>query len=285
MRPLLLLAASALALSVGACGPRTPAARAALDCPLRQGDLTRTSASPDGKVCTYSTSGGAEVTLQLVSTQGGVDSALTAIETNLLAGRVKPAEEAKGDAKADGKDEKYAKAADASAAGTDVADKAAKEAMADTAGVQVETKDGKAGVHVVTKDGKVVVDTDGDTDAEGNVHVNLPGIHVTANERDDSAQVQVGPIHIDAGGDGATIRMRRDVRLRGEALNPDRRGMRAMFIYKGDDLPNGYRVVGYEAGGPKSGPITVAVVKSKEAFDGDDIYNDVKRLVRKNGGV
>jgi len=57
-----------------------------------------------------------------------------------------------------------------------------------------------------------------------------------------------------------------------------------MFIYKGDDLPGGYRVVGYEAGGPKSGPITVAVVKSKESFDGDDIYNDVKRLVRKNGG-
>ena len=279
MRPLYLLAASALALTTAACGPQTPKARAALDCPMRQGDLTRTSASSDGKVCTYATSSGAEVTLQLVSTQGGVDSALTAIETNLLAGRVKPAEDAKGDAKdaakGEAKDDKAAKPEDAKAASSD-ADKAAKEATADAE---------KPGVHIETKDGKTVVTTDGDTDADGNVRVNLPGIHVVANERDDSAQVSVGPIHIDAGGDGATIRMRRDVRLRGEALNPDRRGMRAMFIYKGDDLPNGYRVVGYEAGGPKSGPITVAVVKSKESFDGDDIYNDVKRLVRKNGGV
>jgi hypothetical protein len=291
MRPLFLLAASALALSVGACGPKTPAARAALDCPMREGDLTRTSASPDGKVCTYSTSSGAEVTLQLVSTQGGVDSALTAIETNLLAGRVKPAEDAKADAKGpdakgEVKDDKAAKAEDVKGATSD-ADKAAKEAAADAdkTGVHVNVADGKNDVHVALKDGKSVVVTDGDTDADGNVRVNLPGIHVVANERDDSAQVSVGPIHIDAGGDGATIRMRRDVRLRGEALNPDRRGMRAMFIYKGDDLPDGYRVVGYEAGGPKSGPITVAVVKSKESFDGDDIYNDVKRLVRKNGGV
>ena len=306
MRPLLFLAASALALSVGACGPRTPAARAALDCPMRQGDLTRTSASPDGKVCTYATSGGAEVTLQLVSTQGGVDQALTAIETNLLAGRVKPAEDCKDakDAKAceaakaaaaeackDEKDPKACEAAKAAAAeGKDakatakaeegkaaasVADKAAKEASADSEG----------GIRIESKDGKTVVSTDGETDSEGNVRVNLPGVHVVANDRDDTAQVSVGPIHINAGGDGATIRMRRDVRLRGEALNPDRRGVRAMFLYKGDDLPDGYRVVGYEAGGPKAGPIAVAVVKSKEDFDGDDIYADVKRLVRKNGGV
>ena len=67
--------------------------------------------------------------------------------------------------------------------------------------------------------------------------------------------------------------MRRDVRLRGEALSRDRRGLRATFIYTGDDLPNGYRFVGYEAGGPKVGPITVAVVKSKsEGHDGSDIY-------------
>ena len=49
MRPLLLLAASTLALTTAACGPKTPAARAALDCPLTQGDLSRTPASADGK--------------------------------------------------------------------------------------------------------------------------------------------------------------------------------------------------------------------------------------------
>jgi hypothetical protein len=284
MRPLLLLAASTMALGAAGCAPKTPPVRAALDCPMRQGDLTRTSASPDGKVCTYSTSGGAEVTLQLVSTQGGVDNALANIETNLLAGRVKPAEEDKDGKAADGKpaDGKAAVAADdakadAAAAVTDgKADKAAREAADDAE---------KAGVQIETKDGRTIIHTQGE-DADGNVRVNLPGVHIVANENDDTAQVSVGPIHIDAGGDGATIRMRRDVRLRGEALSRNRRGMRATFIYTGEDLPDGYRFVGYEAGGPKAGPITVAIVKSKsEGPNGNELYPDVKRLVRKNGGV
>ena len=96
MKTLYLLAASVAALSLGACSNKAPAARAALDCPATEGDLTRTSASPDGKACTYTTSGGAEVTLQLIALQGGADNTLSAIETNLLANRVAPKpEEAK----------------------------------------------------------------------------------------------------------------------------------------------------------------------------------------------
>jgi hypothetical protein len=265
MKPLYLLAASALALTAGACGPKVPAARAALDCPATQGDLTRTSASPDGKACTYTTSGGAEVTLQLVAVQGGVDSTLSTIETHLLANRVAP-EAAKAT------EAKPAETA-ASKSAVSAADKAAKEAAEDTKDVDVNIQ--------VSKDGAIVSGSEG-----GTTRVDLPGIHIVANDDDDTAKVQVGPIKIDAGGDGATIRMRRDVRLRGESLNPDKRGLRATFIYTGDDLPEGYRFVGYEAGGPKRGPITVAVVKSKsEDHDGHDIYPDVKRLVRKNGGV
>ena len=117
------------------------------------------------------------------------------------------------------------------------------------------------------KDGKAVV-----AEGEGGVtRIDLPGIHIVADDNSDSAKVQVGPIRIDAGGDTATIRIRRDVRLRGEALNPERRGLRATFIYTGEDLPTGYRFVGYEAGGPKRGPLTVAVVISKsEGPDGGD---------------
>ena len=136
-----------------------------------------------------------------------------------------------------------------------------------------DKKDRSRHTGVVTEDG-------------GTTRVNLPGIHVVANENDETATVKVGPLTIDAGDDGATVRMRRDVRLRGEALNPEKRGLRAMFIYTGDDLPEGYRFVGYEAGGPKRGPITVAVVKSKsEGPDGSDLYPDLKKLVRRNGGV
>lgn len=261
MKTTLLVAASALALPLAACGPKTPPARAALDCPVTQGDLTRTSAASDGKSCTYATSSGAEVTLQLVSVDGGVDAALDRIETNLLAERLQP-----GPA-ADAKDS----AAPASSATVSDAERAAREAAEDTRGVAVDVK--------VSKDGEQ------DT-ASGVTRVNLPGVHIVANDADDSAEVQIGPLKVDAGDDSATIRVRRDVRLRGEALNPEQRGMRATFIYTGKDLPAGYRFVGYEAGGPKRGPITVAIVKARdEDPDGGEIYPDVKKLVRKNGGV
>ena len=281
MKTLYLLAASALALTAAACGPKVPAARASLECPARQGDLTRTSTAPDGKTCTYASPGGAEVTLQLVSLQGSVDNTLANIETHLLAGRMKPEEKAAAAAAA-GTQAAELKPADAKAAAS-AADQAAREASADAKGasVVVEREDHDS-VDIRAKDGKVVV-AEGDG---GTTRVDLPGIHIVANDDNDTAKVQVGPIHIDAGGDTATIRIRRDVRLRGEALNPERRGLRATFIYTGEDLADGYRFVGYEAGGPKRGPITVAVVKSKtEEHDDGDLHRDVKRLVRRNGGV
>ncbi|OHB30359.1 MAG: hypothetical protein A2790_17260 [Phenylobacterium sp. RIFCSPHIGHO2_01_FULL_69_31] len=278
MKPLYLACASAMALTAAACGPKVPAARAALECPMKQGDLTRTSASSDGKTCTYAAEGGAEVTLQLVSTQGGVDSTLAAIETNLLANRLTPEQQAAAGAATGA-------AAGGSAASAAAADAAAKQAAADTKGLDLDLKvDGKAvdAVNVEMKNGKTVV-----TEGEGSTtRIDLPGIHIVANDSDDTANIRVGPVNIDADEDTATIRVRRDVRLRGEALNPEKRGLRATFIYTGGDLPDGYRFVGYEAGGPKRGPLTVAVVRSKSGGpDGEDLYPDVKKLVRKNGGV
>ena len=265
MKPLYLACASALVLTAAACGPKVPPARTALDCPMTQGDLTRTSASPDGKACTYTNKGGAEVTLRLVNVAGSPDATLASIETSLLAGRRPAAPAADGDAKP-------AAPAKAGAAPGNDAEKAAKEAVEDTKSVSVNV-DGQGKTKVVTEDG-------------GTTRVNLPGVHIVANDDDDTADVRIGPLRFNAGKDGATVRIRRDVRLRGEALNPERRGLRAMFLYAGDDLPDGYRFVGYEAGGPKRGPITVAVVRSKsEAPDGGDLYPDVKKLVRKNGGV
>ena len=274
MKPLILLTASALALTAAACGPQVPPARAALDCPAKQGDLTRTSASPDGKACTYATSGGAEVTLELVSTPGGPDQALANIETTLIASTAAAAEAkagAKGVAEADKTSLDQIADARANATSKAQADKAIAEAEADAQDTEVNV--------TVSKDGKT-------TTSSGTTHVNLPGIHIVANDHNDTANVKIGPLTVDAGDDRATIRVRRDVRLRGEALNPKRRGMRATFIYTGDGLPQGYRFVGYEAAGPKAGPLTVAIVKSKtDGPDGSDIYPDVKRLVRLNGGV
>jgi hypothetical protein len=278
MKPIYLLAASALALTAAACGPKVPAARAALECPMKQGELTRTSASPDGKACTYASEGGTEVTLQLVSTAGGVDPALTTIENNLLAARGQPAAAKPGQTPAEPA-EAPAVAADGAAA------RAAKEAAADTKGLNIDGQiDGKHvdSVHVEMKDGKTTI-----KEGDGSVtRVDLPGIHIVADDEKDSANVKLGPVMINAGDDNAQIRIRRDVRLRGEAFNPEKRGMRATFIYTGDDLAGGYRYVGYEAGGPKRGPITVAVVKSKaEGPDDSGLHSAVKRLVRMNGGV
>ena len=112
----------------------------------------------------------------------------------------------------------------------------------------------------------------------------MPGIHVS--EEGDNAKVRIGPLKVDASGDDTTVNIYRDVRMKGEALSPQKRGLRATFIYTGKDLPAGYRYVGYEAGGPKAGPLTVAKVRSKvDTESGDKIYHDVQELVRRNGGV
>ncbi len=273
MKPHSLIAASALALSAAACGPQVPAVRAALECPATQGDLTRTSAAADGKTCTYVNDAGAEVTLQLVSVQGNVDATLASIEKTLLAGRGSgpdaPGKTATGEAKGT---ETPAAGAAASAR---AAEQATRQAMEDarSAGGSVELKADSKGLAVTTDDG-------------GTTRVELPGVHIVANDADDSAKVKIGPLSIDAAGDGAQVRMRRDTRLRGEPLRREKRGFRALFIYTGDDLPDGYRFVGYEAGGPKRGPITVATVRSRnDGPDGEEIYPDVKKLVRRNGGV
>lgn len=277
MKSLTLLTASALALTGAACSPKTPPQRAALDCPAKQGELTRSAAAADGKSCVYITPDGAEIQLQLVSTAGrGPDAALSAIEADLLADRGEGApSESNSPAKAE-KNAPEPKASTPPAATETQADKAIREAEEDSRGVTV----------------RVDIDTDGkshgaDQDG-GTTRVSLPGIRIVANEHDDTADVKVGPLSVKAGDDGVDLRVRRDVRLRGEAFNPQKRGIRATFIYTGKDLPAGLRFVGYEAAGPKAGPITVATVRSKlepDEHDTDSIYPDVKRLVRKNGGV
>lgn len=277
MKALSLAAVSAVALTTAACGNGPPPMRAALDCPQSQGDLTRTSAAPDGKTCIYASPGGAEVTLQLVSTQGGVENALTAVETNLMAERAKAEETAAAaaEAGANAAEAGATKPAAEAKAASSAAEQAQREANADTANVDVKIEVGKKGAIVTeSRTGDVT-------------RVELPGIHIVANDRDETAKVQVGPIKIDAGGDAATVRIGpRDVRLRGEQLSREKRGVKATFIYASDELRDGYRYVGYEAGGPKRGPITVAVVKSKtEEPDEGDLHRDVKRLVRKNGGI
>lgn len=283
MKPLFMLSACGLALmSLAACGPTTPpTARVALDCPSEQGDLKLSNEAADKKTCTYASRNGDEVSLRLIPVSSTYEAALLPIETELQG-----EQETAADAKAAGAsvDPKTAKAGAAEAAKAareaendafnDVR-KARKEADADTDRTGEHDSD-----HVSLAGGAITASSNGPSGDHANI--NLPGIHISAD--DDKANVSVGGVHVDAGEDGATVRMSRDVRLRGEALSRERRGFRATYILAKDNLKDGWKAVGYEAAGPKAGPITVAVFKARHG-DHHDVSEDVKRLVRRNGGV
>jgi hypothetical protein len=117
--------------------------------------------------------------------------------------------------------------------------------------------------------------------SDGRATVSLPGLRIDAEG--DKADVRIGALHVDAQGGGAVVRETHDVRLRGQALAFQRRGFRALYIVARGDLPDGLTSVGYEAGGPRKGPLAVAVVRMKS--HGHDIYQDVRRLVRRNAGI
>lgn len=285
MKFLMPVAASALALSAGACAAPTNTAvvTGRLDCPLNAGEMTRVSAAVDGKSCSYHEADGAEVTLKLVPVTGGVDATLAGIEAELKAEAGMPATageppeptappSAPGTpAEAESQAEVAKAAADAAKVSADAARDAAVKAEITAGGAEVKAKLDAHGIQI--------------SDDNEATHVNLPGIHISANG--DKADVRVGPIHVNANGETAIVKITKDVRMRGEALSLTKRGVRATFIYAGDALTGGYKFVGYEASGPKTGPLAVAIVKAKAdaAKDHSDIYDDVKKLVRRNGGA
>ena len=271
-------AASAAAVSIlalAACAPRTPPASATgkLDCPMTVGDLTRLSAAADGKSCVYQIKDGPQFTLSLLQTPQGAEAALSTLESQLKAEAGMPTPQA-----APG-------GAQAAPAASSEAQRVIDEAAADARGDDDWSEGGKAvsahvEAHTIHAPGVVVTESkDGD-----HAKIDLPGIHIQAD--DDNANVQVGPIHIKADNGVAIIKVLKETRLRGEAFSRQKNGIRATFLYAGDRLSGPYKYVGYEASGPKKGPLVIAVVKStQKGEDSDHMYEDVKRLVRRNGGA
>lgn len=273
-------AVSSLALGAAACAPHIDYAhKTSLDCPDRLGGLQRTAMSADRKTCAYRANGGTEVTLQLTPVvNGDAGATLSAIEASLVGPATVAGADAGKAADAASTPAKPAKTEPAASA-TSAAAKAAREASEDTRGGGKDADWSAGHKDSVTIGGKAVVVGDGD-----HANINLPGLHVEADDR--NAKVNIGGIHIDASDDEATVHVTRDVRLRGEAFSREKRGLRVTFIAKRDNLPDGYHFVGYEASGPKTGPLTVAIVKSHdEITDGNRLYHDIKRLVRRNGGA
>jgi len=278
MKSLLFLSACGFVLTgMTACAPvAPPTARVALDCPAEVGDLKLSNTAPDKKTCLYSNRDGDEVSLRLIPVSAsGYAAALQPVEAELQS-EVEPAAAAgaKVSATADAKSVTLsAKAADsaatdASAVARQAADDAKSSARKSDKDEDEDSKDADSG----SRHG-------GD-----HAHIDLPGIHINADDETSSANIKISGVDIDASDNGATIRVDRDVRLRGEAFSREKHGFRATFILARDDLKDGWKAVGYEAAGPKTGPIAVAVFKAYEGAH-HDVSDDIKRLVRRNGGV
>jgi hypothetical protein len=277
MKSLLFLSACGFVLTgMTACAPMSPpTARVALDCPAQVGDLKLSNTAPDRKTCLYSNRDGDQVSLRLIAVStSGYAAALQPVEAELQS-EVEPAAAsgAKVSATADGN----SVALSAKAAGSAASDASAvaKQAAEDAKGsARKSDKD-------EDEDSK---DADSGPRHGDHAHIDLPGIHINADDDTSSANIKISGVNIDAGDNGVTIRNDREVRLRGEAFSREKHGFRATFILARDDLKDGWRAVGYEAAGPKTGPITVAVFKAHEGAH-HEVSDDIKRLVRRNGGV
>ena len=245
MRSLIFVGVACLALSAAACSPiGHPEARAALDCPASQGKFKRSSVAPDRKSCAYATAAGDEIDLRLVPVSATPEATLLAFENQLQA---------------------------QIGAGGPASDKASGSPNRKSDGDEDEA-DGEDSESEHAK-------------SADRAQIDLPGIHITADDSKNKASVQVGGmIHVDASDHGAVTRVDRDVRLRGEMLSPVRHGFRAAYVVIRDDMPGGFKTVGYEAGGPKTGPLTVALIKARPGHH-DQIIRASRKLVRINGGI
>ncbi|HJV40056.1 hypothetical protein [Caulobacter sp.] len=222
-----------------------------LDCPERQGELRRVSVAVDGQSCAYE-SGQASVDLRLVRLGGGdAEAALAPIEAELKGVMPSPPP-------------------------SPTPPHAAKSAKNHTSihlpGINIDAHDDTADIRI----GHLTINSDGGAaEVKVNKNVSVKGddakgaVNVTAD--DDHGE---GDVAIRASDGGAEIRARKGGDI-----------VRSTLILANDKAPKGYRLAGYEARGPKGGPLAVAVVKAKTRdTDDHDLFKDMKALVRHNVG-
>ncbi len=256
MKPAIMAVAGGMALLAAACTPpyagrgwRTPLKPVSrLECPESKGGLTRVSAAPDGQSCAYSGEDGAQVTLSLVKVSGDPDSALDPIEADLKTLAPPPAPKPPEPPEPPDPDQ--------TSAPTRSADDHPKNVNITLPGIRIHAGEDKANIRV----GGLNIDADGENDA-----VHMHGDHGPFGRR--------GQFSMDASDGGAIIRTR-----------GGGRDVSSSLILASDHAgPAGWRVVGYEARGPRSGPLVVAKVMIK-SDDHDDVFKDAKALVRASAG-
>ncbi|PZR33583.1 hypothetical protein [Caulobacter segnis] len=218
-----------------------------LDCPEHQGALRRVSVANDGQSCVYE-SATASVDLRLVRLNGGdAEAALAPIETELRGVMPPPPPTPKPPHQMKG-DKNHA-------------------SSIHLPGLSIDTNGEAADIRI----GHLTINSDGGA-AEVKVNKN-----VSVKSDDSKGEVNVnddGDVSIRANDNGAEIRARKA----GDAV-------RSTLILANDKAPKGFRLAGYEARGPKGGPLAVAVVKAKTRdTDDHDLFKDMKALVRHNVG-
>ncbi|MFA7262280.1 MAG: hypothetical protein WC068_04595 [Caulobacter sp.] len=125
------------------------------------------------------------------------------------------------------------------------------------------------------------------------VDIRLPGVTIRAG--DSTANIDVGGedgARINANDDGAEIRVQRNVEVDGKTVESETRrsrhrddGIYSRFILASDKATGDWSVVGYEARGPRGGPLVVATLKARRGHDSDDdSFSDADALVRHNVG-
>lgn len=255
MNRIALLAAGCAALALAACDhPDAARQRKAaelkvvtkLDCPETQGQLTRKEVAADGKSCLYTSADGAEVKLTIVPLNGGKPAAALAPIDAELSALIPPGKVPAAEG----------------------------DAQADS-----ETK-------VVADANGVAVSAKGDRGSNEDVEINLPGVHIKTEGENATVKV-AGGVDINASEDGrAEIRANRNVTETTDSKDPRKNAISARYILTNDDHGGEYRVVGYEARGPKGGPLVVGTVKIKRegGADSDELFDDISDLIRHNVG-
>lgn len=254
----------------------------ALQCPESLGALTRKgSAQADGSVCTYTGPRGAEVSLHLVKLgDEPVETVLGRFEQQLVALMPRTTAEIER--------------ADAEAARADAEAERA-DAEAQQAEVQAQAED--AAISTAPRRDSAHISGPGvRIDAEGErARVSLPGLRVDADG--DKANVRIGGFTIRAKGDSAQGTSEPSSDPDQEAVSiqahnnaaqirtraPGEATRQTFLLTDRTASAAGFRLVGYEARGPRGGPIVVATVRARER-NSDGIFEDAKELVALNVG-
>ncbi|MDB5468775.1 MAG: hypothetical protein JWR84_335 [Caulobacter sp.] len=277
----------AILLMLGACESRSDyrvrkAEREALkvvsklDCPEAQGNLKRTAVAADGQSCTYA-GDGSEVVLKLVAVSNDPARALDPIEAEVKG--LFPALPATPETPAP------------PAKPGDPAPEPAKKSettkeKVSMPGLTVETEEGGHTDKAHVRMPGLSVDADGD-----NAKVRIMGVEINADDENNEVRItrerwrtDDGDFEINTSGGHANVNSDGGFSLGGKR----KQGYRTTFIKTTEATDAPWTVAGFEAQGPKRGPLVVAVVKSKKPTDGDGeakhLFRDATELVKMQFG-